>query len=94
MPGCLPDQDHGGILSKAYQAMIPQAEPATGDAHDGKIHLLPAWPRDWNLDFKLHAPGQTTIEGRYHDGQIDTLRVTPPERRKDIVLPTDVQLAP
>ena len=90
----IPDQDHGGVLMKAYQAMVLQTEPAIGEADDGKIFLLPAWPRDWDLNFKLHAPGQTTLEGRYHDGKIHALRVTPPERRNDVVLPDDVTLVP
>mgnify|MGYP002064222217 CR=1 FL=1 len=40
----VPDQDHGGVLLKALQAMILQAE--------GKqIFLAPAWPKDWNVKF-------------------------------------------
>lgn len=89
----VPDQDHGGVLMKAYQAMLMQAEPAVGDEHDGKIYLLPAWPRDWNVDFKLHAPAKTVVEGRYQDGKIESLRVTPAGRRKDIILPDDVSVS-
>ena len=51
-----------------------------------KIYLLPAWPKDWNVDFKLHAPYQTIVEGMYRDGQIEDLKVTPPHRRSDIVI--------
>ena len=49
--------------------------------------VLPAWPKEWNVEFKLHAPFHTTIEGRYAGGKVTELKVTPPERRKDIVLP-------
>ena len=73
----VPDQDHGGILLKAVQAMLLQSD---GDA----IHLLPAWPKDWNVDFKLHAPKQTIIEAHVRGGQVVSLRVTPEARRKDI----------
>lgn len=85
-----PDQDHGGVLMKAFQAMLMQAEPAAGDDHAGKIHLLPAWPRGWNVDFKLHAPGQTVLEGRYRRGKLENLTVIPPARRADVVIPTDI----
>jgi hypothetical protein len=88
----VPDQDHGGVLMKTFQSMAMQSEPALGDAQDGKIFLLPAWPRDWNLDFKLHAPGKTIVEGQYSNGTITKLRVTPPERRKDVVIPKDVKM--
>ena len=53
---------------------------------DGReIRLLPAWPRDWDVAFKLHAPFQTVVEGEYRDGQWVSLTVTPEDRRKDIV---------
>jgi alpha-L-fucosidase 2 len=75
----IPDQDHGGILLKALQAMILQT--------DGKrMHLLPAWPKEWNVEFKLHAPYNTTVQGRYVDGQFKDLVVTPPERSGDITI--------
>jgi len=53
---------------------------------DGKkILLLPAWPADWDADFKLHAPYCTTIEGKVRNGQLTGLVVTPAARRADIV---------
>ena len=27
-----------------------------------QILLFPAWPKEWNVHFKLHAPGETTVE--------------------------------
>ncbi len=74
-----PDQDHGGILIKAVQSMLVQTEGR-------KIFLLPAWPRDWDADFKLHAPFQTVIEGRVKDGKLQNWTVTPASRRVDVVL--------
>jgi hypothetical protein len=50
-----------------------------------KIYLLPAWPKDWNVSFKLHTPGKTTVECTYRAGKIEHLRVTPELRRKDVV---------
>jgi len=51
-----------------------------------KIYLLPAWPKDWNATFKLHAPYQTTIEGRIKNGVIEDLKVTPAERLSDVIV--------
>lgn len=82
----IPDQDHGGVLMKTFQSMLLQAEPATGSEVDGKIYLLPAWPANWNVAFKLHAPRATTIEGEYRDGKLIRLTVTPESRRKDVVV--------
>ena len=75
----VPDQDHGGVLMKALQAMLLQADGR-------KVYLLPAWPKDWNVAFRLHAPLKTVVEGVYRDGKIAHLAVTPPERRADLVV--------
>ena len=77
----IPDQDHGGVLMKALQAMVLQPDP-----YSQKIYLLPAWPKDWNVKFKLHAPYRTTVECEYRRGKIEELKVTPAERRKDVVI--------
>jgi hypothetical protein len=73
----VPDQDHGGVLMKALQSMVMQT--------DGRrIYLLPAWPTDWNVRFKLHAPYRTTVQCEYRDGKVELLEVTPESRRKDV----------
>ena len=65
-----PDQDHGGVLMKAFQSMLMQT--------DGRqIFLLPAWPKEWDVEFKLHAPQQTVVEGVYRNGKMQSLVVTP-----------------
>jgi len=74
-----PDQDHGSILMKAVQAMLLQSDGR-------KLYLLPAWPRDWDCDFKLHAPLQTVVTGTVRDGKLATWAVTPAERRADVVI--------
>ena len=73
-----PDQCHGGVLLKTFQSMLLQTEGR-------RILLLPAWPRPWDVDFKLHAPLQTVIEGEYRDGRLRRLKVTPEARRADVV---------
>lgn len=77
----VPDQDHGGVLMKALQSMLLQADP-----YSDKIYLLPAWPKEWDCEFRLHAPRQTVIEGKVSNGRLASLLVTPDSRRKDIVL--------
>lgn len=74
-----PDQCQGSVTMIAFQRMLMQC--------DGReIRLLPAWPKEWNADFKLHAPYNTTVEGRVENGKVIDLEVTPESRRKDIVL--------
>ncbi len=76
----LPDQDHGSNLMSLVQLMLLQCD---GD----RIRLLPAWPKDWDVQFKLHAPQQTVIECVYRRGLIEKLAVTPESRRADVILP-------
>jgi hypothetical protein len=75
----IPDQDHGGVLLKAFQSMLLQTEGR-------KIILTPAWPKEWDGDFKLHAPYKTTVEGSIRGGKITKLKVTPKSRRKDVTI--------
>jgi len=77
----VPDQDHGGVLMKTLQAMILQPDP-----YSRKIYVTPAWPKEWNCEFKLHAPYQTTVEGRVKDGKVFDLKVTPASRRGDVIV--------
>ena len=55
----VPDQDHGSVSSRALQNMLVQTD-------GNKVLLFPAWPKEWNVQFKIHIPGKKTIEGSYH----------------------------
>ncbi|MCY2931712.1 MAG: hypothetical protein NTV86_19910, partial [Planctomycetota bacterium] len=72
-----PDQCHGGNILNTTQTMLLQAEGK-------RILLLPAWPRDWDVEFKLHAPRNTTVEATVRGGKVQTLKVTPESRAKDV----------
>jgi hypothetical protein len=39
------------------------------------------------VDFKLHAPGNTVVEGSYRAGRLEQLSVIPAARLNDIILP-------
>lgn len=73
----IPDHDHGGVAMIALQRMLLQWDGT-------RILLLPAWPREWDVSFKLHAPQQTTVECVHRGGKVESLKVTPESRRKDV----------
>ena len=73
-----PDHNWGGSGMIGMQEMLLQEA-------DGKILLFPAWPKDWNVHFKLHATGQTTVEATLKEGAVVSLTVQPKEREKDVV---------
>ncbi|MBF0244887.1 MAG: hypothetical protein HQL31_06395 [Planctomycetes bacterium] len=86
----IPDQDHGGVACIALQGMLMQCDPpapgGAGMSNAGKIHLLPAWPREWDVEFRLLAPGQTVVEGRVVQGRLCEFHITPNSRRQDVVV--------
>ncbi len=83
----IPDQCHGGVLIRTLQTMLMQT--------DGRaIHLLPAWPSDWDAEFRLHAPHRTVLTGRVERGRLVRLEVNPPERRADVILHGDPSTRP
>lgn len=73
-----PDHNWGGSGMIGLQEMLMQVD-------GNKIYLFPAWPKDWDVHFKLHAPGNTTIEATIKNHKIESLMVFPKEREKDIV---------
>ena len=74
----VPDQDHGTVNMRALQNMLIQTD-------GGKILLFPTWPGEWDVKFKVHAPGNTVVEGELSQGRLIRLQVTPEYRKKDVV---------
>lgn len=73
----VPDHNWGGSGMIGLQEMLLQT--------DGKrILLFPAWPKEKEVHFKLHAPYNTTVEAHCKEGKIVTLTVIPEERKKDV----------
>jgi hypothetical protein len=75
----IPDQDHGVNILTTLQFMLLQSEGK-------KLYVLPAWPKIWNVSFRLHAPYNTTVEGVFRAGKLEKLTVIPESRRKDVVI--------
>ncbi len=54
-----PDHNWGGSGMIGMQEMLMQTHTSLDEVkkgNPGKIRLLPAWPKEWDVDFKLHAP--------------------------------------
>ncbi|MEN0056564.1 MAG: hypothetical protein AAGC65_23000, partial [Mucilaginibacter sp.] len=72
----------GGSGMIGLQEMLLQVD-------DKKIYLFPAWPKNWDVHFKLHAPYNTTIEASLKNGKVEHLKVLPTERSKDVIMMLD-----
>jgi len=75
----VPDHNWGGSGMIGLQEMLLQTLGS-------ELRLLPAWPKEWDVDFKLHAPHQTTVTGRVRNGKLLEVQVQPESRRKDLVV--------
>jgi len=62
----------------ALQSMLLQSDY-------GRIHLFPAWPKEWDVDFRLHAESNTLVEATLRRGKITRFRITPSYRARDLV---------
>lgn len=72
-----PDHNWGGSAAIGLQEMLLQAD---GD----KLLLFPAWPKEWNVHFKLHAPDKTLVEAKLENGELIDWQVWPEARRGDV----------
>ena len=59
-----PDLNRGGAAMIGLQEMLLQETP------DGQLLLFPAWPREWNVRFRLHATKGRIVEGHQQNGAI------------------------
>lgn len=75
----VPDHNWGGSGMIGLQEMLLQC---SGDS----IYLFPAWPQEIDVHFKLHAPGNTTVEAALVDGLVSVINMIPESRKKVLVI--------
>ena len=73
----VPDHNWGGSGMIGLQEMLLQTD-------NNRILLFPAWPKNIDVHFKLHAPYNTTVEAELKNGRVVMLKVLPEERTKDV----------
>jgi hypothetical protein len=78
----VPDHNWGGSGMIGLQDMLLQTD-------DKRILLFPAWPKNMDVHFKLHAPYNTTVEAELKGGKVILLKVIPEERSKDVEVMLD-----
>ena len=59
-----PDLNRGGAAMIGLQEMLLQETP------DGELLYFPAWPREWNVSFRLCATGGRVVEAEIKNGKI------------------------
>jgi len=74
-----PSLDQLSVFSNALQYMLMQI----ADDSAQTIVLLPSWPCNWNVNFKLNGPLKTVIEGSVQSGKLN-YTVTPSSRAGNV----------
>ncbi|HEX2925392.1 MAG TPA: hypothetical protein VHP38_03920, partial [Ruminiclostridium sp.] len=59
----VPDHNWGGSGMIGLQEMLVQQI-------ENKVYLFPAWPKKWNVKFKLHLIGDITIYASMDNGKV------------------------
>jgi hypothetical protein len=77
-----PDHNWGGSGMIAVQEMLMQEV-------DDRIYLFPAWPKEWDVRFKLRASRGTTVEAELRKGKVINVNVTPTRDKEKIVVNSD-----
>ncbi len=72
----VPDHNWGGSGMIGLQEMLLQTN---GD----RILLFPAWPKNWDVHFRLHVSKNTMVEAGVNNGKAVIYKVTPSERAAD-----------
>lgn len=74
----VPTEDTGGAAMSALQFMLMQCVGTN-------ILLLPSWPPSWNVDFKLNAPGNSSVRLILTNGTVSQLTVSPSSFTNNLV---------
>eukprot|EP00040_Diaphanoeca_grandis_P029720 m.174627 g.174627 ORF g.174627 m.174627 type:complete len:792 (+) comp31775_c0_seq1:209-2584(+) len=76
-----PSADHFAIFANALQYMLIQRVDDVNDS----VMLLPAWPCEWDVNFIVSAPRNTTINGSVSSGAL-SFTVTPSARTASVLV--------
>ncbi|MDP4208989.1 MAG: DUF5703 domain-containing protein [Bacteroidota bacterium] len=73
----IPDHNWGGSGMIGLQNMLLYSQ-------SDSLYLFPAWPKEWNVSFKLYGLNQTTVECDYQNGKVNRLNVSPEAKERQV----------
>jgi hypothetical protein len=73
-PGATECQRLGRGAEALHTALLQSAPPAPGQAP--LIRVFAAWPKEWDVSFKLLARGAFLVSSSMHNGAIDSIDIT------------------
>jgi hypothetical protein len=73
-------------MNAALQLMLMQPGDDPGSFTNGTMVLFPSWNCQWDVDFKIHGPLATVVEGVLVNGKLVSLNVTPAARKSAVLV--------
>jgi len=80
------DEIQAGFARSSHSKVMLALQYMLLQCDHERILVLPTWPDGWDVEWKLHAPMRTTVEGVFRGGELRKLTITPEEREKDVIL--------
>ena len=74
-PGAIDAEHLGGLAFGIHQSLLTSTVDDT--LTTSTIQILPAWPKDWSVSFKLLARGGTLVTATQQDGKVVSVQLEP-----------------
>lgn len=72
-PGALGVQRLGRMAQTLHASLLQSVPPKPGG--DPVLHVFPAWPKDWNAQFKLSARGGFVVTASWRNGRVEFIEL-------------------
>jgi hypothetical protein len=72
-PGAIDAEHIGGLTSGIHRSLVMNLDTARGG--ESVLHVFPAWPKDWDVEFDLLAHGGFHVCSSQRNGQIEFVEV-------------------
>ena len=72
-PGAIDGQRLGNMAAALHEGLLQSVSPAPGK--DPVIYLFPAWPAEWDTEFKLAARGAFLVSASKKGGEISNVEI-------------------
>ena len=72
-PGAIDCEHLGGLCSRLHGVLLQRV--AADDKSEPALQLFPQWPRAWDAEYTLLAPGDFLVSASMKNGQIDLMQI-------------------
>jgi hypothetical protein len=67
-PGAIDAEHIGGLASGIHSSLLVNT---AANVEDPVLQVFPEWPKDWDSEYRLLAPGAFTVTASLRNGKVD-----------------------